>query len=490
MNAIISSNLEKSAPANLGDSTGEPPDPCGGRVPSSPAAATCAWKAKSPWKDVPDRDWGDFKWQLRNAIKTVDQLKQYLPFTPEEERRLEEVSQTYHFMITPYWMSLIDRDNHDDPIRLQSVPNGKELDFTSYGEADPLDEKDDSPVPGLTHRYPNRVLMYTTNVCSMYCRFCTRKREWIDGDFQKSRKELDAMLDYIERTETIRDVICSGGDPLMLAPGKLDDILQRLRNIPHVEMVRLGTRVPTTLPQKITPELVDILERGRKVWVQTHFNHPREVTPAAAEACLRLLKAGVCLNNHTVLMRGVNDNPQVMLDLIHRLTAAKIRPYYIFHCDQVRGAEYFRTSIAKGLEIMEYLRGHTSGLAVPTFVVDSPGGGGKIPVMPNYMVSFSEERWVLRNFEGMMVAVEEPARSSRRSSRRRNRRPVEGVAGLLAGRKAALIPQELSRYERRVNKDGGSNGRAGDPRDQSQGGPKTKKGHENGNGSHGKNGCS
>ena len=435
----------------------EPPDPRGGAslgAPSVLSTSTCPWKAKSPWRNVPDSEWNDFKWQLRNAIKTVDQLKQFLPLTPEEERRLRDVSQTYHFMLTPYWMSLIDPGNPDDPIRLQSIPNGKELDFTSYGEADPLDEKDDSPVPGLTHRYPNRVLMYTTNVCSMYCRFCTRKREWIDGDFQKSRGELDAMLDYIERTEVIRDVICSGGDPLMLSPSKLDYVLQRLKNIPHVEMVRLGTRVPTTLPQKITPELVDILERGRKVWVQTHFNHPREVTPATSEACLRLLKAGVCLNNHTVLMRGVNDDPHVMLDLIHKLTASKIRPYYIFHCDQVRGAEFFRTTISKGLEIMEHLRGHTSGLAVPTFVVDAPGGGGKIPVMPNYLVSFSEERWVLRNFEGMLVAVEEPARSSRRAGRRRDRRPVEGVASLLSGKQPSLIPQKLARYERRGLKPG------------------------------------
>lgn len=434
----------------------------GGEAPSDPVEASRRqtstesttyidpWKAKSIWKDVPDKDWNDYKWQMRNAIKTIDQLKQILPLTPPEEARLKNVTDTYHFMLAPYWMSLIDPNDPNDPIRLQSVPSGKELETTSYGEADSLDEKDDSPVPGLTHRYPNRVLMYTTNVCSMYCRFCTRKREWIDGDFQKSRQELDAMLDYIERTEVVRDVICSGGDPLMLSPVKLDYILQRLKDIPHVEMVRLGTRVPTTLPQKITPELVDILERGKKVWVQTHFNHPREVTPTAAAACMRLLRAGVCLNNHSVLMRGVNDDPFVMLDLMHKLTASKIRPYYIFHCDQIKGAEYFRTSIAKGLEIMEYLRGHTSGLAVPTYVVDAPGGGGKIPVMPNYIVSVSEERWVLRNYEGMMIAVEEPPRPLRRIRRRRDRKQVEGVARLLSGEQPSLIPEHLLRYSRRT----------------------------------------
>ena len=416
------------------------------------STTTDPWKAKSIWKDVPDKDWNDYKWQLRNAIKTIDQLKQILPLTPPEEARLKNVTDTYHFMIAPYWMSLIDPNDPNDPIRLQSVPSGKEMEVTSYGEADSLDEKEDSPVPGLTHRYPNRVLMYTTNICSMYCRFCTRKREWIDGDFQKSRQELDAMLDYIERTEVVRDVICSGGDPLMLSPVKLDYILQRLKAIPHVEMVRIGTRVPTTLPQKITPELIDILERGKKVWVQTHFNHPREVTPTAAAACMRLLRAGVCLNNHSVLMRGVNDDPHIMMDLLHKLTAAKIRPYYIFHCDQIKGAEYFRTTIAKGLEIMEHLRGHTSGLAVPTYVVDAPGGGGKIPVMPNYIVSMSEERWVLRNYEGMMVAVEEPPRPLRRIRRRRDRRAVEGVARLLSGDQPSLIPEHLLRYTRRANK--------------------------------------
>src|SRR3989338_848946 len=342
----------------------EPPDPVESSKPqsaTSPAASICPWKSKSRWKDVPDHEWNDFKWQMRNSIKTVDQLKLHIPLTPTEEQRLKNVTDVYHFMLSPYWMSLVNPDDPNDPIRLQAVPSGKELEVTSYGEAYSLDEKEDSPVPGLTHRYPNRVLMYTTNVCSMYCRFCTRKREWIDGDFQKTRAELDAMLDYIERTEVVRDVICSGGDPLMLSPTKLDYVLQRLKDIPHVEMVRLGTRVPTTLPQKITPELIDILERGKKVWVQTHFNHPREVTPTAAEACLKILRAGVPLNNHTVLMRGVNDDPFIMLELVHKLTAAKIRPYYIFHCDQIKGAEYFRTSIAKGLEIMEYLRGHTSG---------------------------------------------------------------------------------------------------------------------------------
>ncbi len=436
-----------------------PPDPLKGEQitqiqdsTSEVSSHTCPWKAKSMWKDTPDRDWNDYKWQLRNAVKSIDQLKQFLPLTPQEELRLKNVTDTYHFMIAPYWMSLIDPNNPNDPIRLQSVPSGKELDVTSYGEPDSLDEKDDSPVPGLTHRYPNRVLMYTTNVCSMYCRFCTRKREWIDGDFQKSRAELDVMIDYVQRHDEVRDVICSGGDPLMLSPVKLDYLLQRLKDIPHVQMVRLGTRVPTTLPQKITPELVDILERGKKVWVQTHFNHPREVTPAAAQAAMRLLRAGVQLNNHTVLMRGVNDDPFVMLELVHQLTSAKIRPYYIFHCDQIKGAEYFRTSISKGIEIMEFLRGHTSGLAVPTYVVDAPGGGGKIPVMPNYIVSISEERWVLRNYEGMMVAVEEPPRPLRRIRRRRERRSSEGVARLLAGDQPSLIPEHLLRYARRQSR--------------------------------------
>jgi len=372
------------------------------------------------WRNVPPRKWDDWHWQSQNAIRSVRQLRDLLPFSPDELEAIGALEAEYKLAIPPYYFSLIDPREPLDPIRLQSVTSPLEAN-SSFELEDPLEEDKDSPVPGITHRYPDRVLMVTTHVCTMYCRFCTRKRAtMVRGGWDAVSRDDERMIDYIRAHPEIRDVIVSGGDPLTLPYNKLRFFLHNLRDIPHVDVIRIGTRVPTTLPQKLyDEELVDLLASAEKVWIQTHFNHPRELTPEVARVCRTLLRAGMPLNNHTVLLKGVNDDLETMRKLMRALLLLKIRPYYLFHCDPVTGAGHFRTSIWKGLEIMEGLRGHLSGLAIPTYVVDSPHGGGKIPLMPNYLVSASDDCVVLRNYEGMLVryqAEDRPQTSARRST--------------------------------------------------------------------------
>ncbi|MSU80457.1 MAG: KamA family radical SAM protein [Gemmataceae bacterium] len=397
------------------------------------------------WRKVPKKQWDDWRWQSQNAIRSVRQLRGLLPFEPEELEAIGALEAEYKLAIPPYFFSLIDVDNPNDPIRLQSVTSPLEAKSTFELE-DPLEEDKDSPVPGITHRYPDRVLMVTTHVCTMYCRFCTRKRAtMVRGGWDSVSRDDERMIEYVRNNPQIRDVIVSGGDPLTLPYGKLKFFLHSLRDIPHVDVIRIGTRVPTTLPQKLyDPELIDILESAEKVWIQTHFNHPREITPEVARVCKSLIRAGMPLNNHTVLMKGINDDLETMRKLMRALLKVKIRPYYLFHCDPVIGAGHFRTSIWKGLEIMEGLRGHMSGLAIPTYCVDAPHGGGKIPLLPNYLVSASDDCVVLRNYEGMLVRyqAEDKAPTTKQTANR-------GVSQLIQGTTTALVPPNSERMARR-----------------------------------------
>jgi lysine 2,3-aminomutase len=399
------------------------------------------------WRDVPDHQWDDWRWQSQNAIRSVRQLRDLLPFTAEELEAIGSLEAEYKTAIPPYYFSLINPEDPNDPIRLQSVPSPLEqYNPSGYELEDPLEEDKDSPVPGLTHRYPDRALLVTTHVCTMYCRFCTRKRAtMVRGGWDAISRNDERMIEYIRSHPEIRDVIVSGGDPLTLPVAKLKFFLDNLAAIPHVDVIRIGTRVPVTLPQKLFDQgLIDLLGGAGKVWIQTHFNHPREITPEAARVCLSLLKAGMPVNNHSVLMKGVNDSLDTMRSLMRSLLRIKVRPYYIFHCDPVIGAGHFRTSVWKGLEIMEGLRGHMSGLGIPTYVVDSPHGGGKIPMMPNYLLSASDDAVILRNFEGMLVryqAEDKPQTAQPTATR--------GVSALLQGTKSALVPEDSERMARR-----------------------------------------
>ncbi|MCL6450469.1 MAG: lysine 2,3-aminomutase [Acetobacteraceae bacterium] len=365
------------------------------------------------FKDVGKEDWDDWQWQVRHRITTVGELKQVIPLRPEEEFRLNQCLGRFRMAITPYYASLMDPDDPACPIRRQAVPSPQELRRGATDLDDPLGEEAQSVVPGLTHRYPDRVLLLITDQCAMYCRHCTRRRLVGATDRALSQAQVDRAIDYIRRATRVRDVVVSGGDPLLCSDERLEYVLRRLRAIPHVEIIRIGTRTPVVLPQRITPALCRVISRYHPVFVNLHFNHPRELTPEAREACARLADAGVPLGNQTVLLKGVNDCPRVMRSLMHGLLVARVRPYYLFQCDQVTGVEHFRTPVARGIEIMESLRGHTSGLAVPTYVIDGPGGAGKIPVGPQYLLSQVGNRVILRNYLGKICAYTEPAGAAR-----------------------------------------------------------------------------
>jgi lysine 2,3-aminomutase len=399
------------------------------------------------WRDVPNHQWDSWRWQSQNAIRSVRQLRELLSFTAEELEAIGTLEAHYKLAIPPYYFSLINPEDLDDPIRLQAVTSPLEMrNDSGYELEDPLEEDKDAPVPGLTHRYPDRALLVTTHVCTMYCRFCTRKRAtMVRGGWDAVSRDDERMVEYIRDHSEIRDVIVSGGDPLTLPPVKLRFFLENLAAIPHVDVIRIGTRVPVTLPQKLYDrELIRLLASTEKVWIQTHFNHPREITPEAARVCKALLRAGMPVNNHTVLLKGVNDSLESMRRLMRALLRIKVRPYYLFHCDPVIGAGHFRTSVWKGLEIMEGLRGHMSGLGIPTYVVDSPHGGGKIPLMPNYLVSASDDAVVLRNYEGMLVRyqAEDKPRTVQPTATR-------GVSSLLQGSRSVILPENNERMARR-----------------------------------------
>lgn len=399
------------------------------------------------WNNVPDELWEDWRWQRQHAVRTTAQLAELLPLPPAEIAALEGLETKYRTAIPPYYFSLIDPLDLDDPIRLQSVPSSREeVNVSGVEFDDPLEEDKDSPVPGVTHRYPDRALLITTPVCSMYCRFCTRKRVTMDREgWDAPSRDEERMIEYVRDTAAIRDVIVSGGDPLTLPVAKLRWFVTQLAAIDHVDVVRIGTRVPVTLPQRLfDPELVDLLAEAEKIWIQTHFNHPREITPEATRACRNLVNAGMPVSNHAVLMKGVNDSVETMRELVRGLLRIKVRPYYLFHCDPVTGAGHFRTSIWKGIEIIEGLRGHVSGLGVPTYVVDGLHGAGKIPIMPNYVLSASDDAVILRNYEGMIFkyAPEDKAVEAK---------PIEsqGVSRVLSGDGRPIVPAETPRQARR-----------------------------------------
>ena len=355
--------------------------------------------------------WKDWRWQLKHSIRSLEKFEFITGIKFEEKKRgdLERTFCKFPLSITPYYLSLIDRENFEkDPVFKQAFGGVEELITLKSELNDPLSEDRDSPVPGITHRYPDRVLFHVSNVCSMYCRHCTRKRKVGDVDFVPSKEQLKEGIQYIADTPQIRDVLLSGGDPLMMSDAKLDWLLSEIRGIPHVEIIRIGTRMPVVLPYRITDDLVSMLKKHQPLWINTHFNHPREITSSSREALAKLADGGFPLGNQSVLLADVNDCPRIMKSLLHKLLQNRVRPYYIYQCDLAEGLSHFRTPIGKGIEIMESLVGHTSGLARPTYVIDAPGGGGKIPVMPNYIISWSTNKVVLRNYEGVITTYKEP----------------------------------------------------------------------------------
>ena len=402
--------------------------------------------------NVPESDWNDWKWQVRNRIETLEDLKKYVTLTPEEEDGVSKCLGTLRMAITPYYLSLIDLNNPNCPVRKQAVPTAAELHQAEADLLDPLHEDTDSPVPGLTHRYPDRVLLLVTDQCSMYCRHCTRRRFAGQHDAAVDMSQIDKCIDYVREHPEVRDVLLSGGDALLISDEKLEYIISKLRAIPHVEIVRMGSRTPVVMPQRITPELCNMLKKYHPIWLNTHFNHPNEVTEEAARACAMLADAGIPLGNQTVLLAGVNDCVHVMKKLVHKLVSMRVRPYYIYQCDLSMGLEHFRTPVSKGIEIIEGLRGHTSGYCVPTFVVDAPGGGGKTPVMPNYVISQTPNKVILRNFEGVITTYTEPTnyKETCQCEVCKGDKKVElvGVAGLEQGQALSMEPADLARSKR------------------------------------------
>ncbi len=358
--------------------------------------------------NVSEKTWRDWRWHFKNRITTIDELKRFIPLSSEEQQQLRSVVARYPLAITPHYLSLIDPDDPNDPIRKQAVPCVEEITESFIGVEDPLEEKGHTVVPGLVHRYYDRVLMVLTDICPMLCRHCTRKREWVSGGWVRTPAEIDVMLDYIRKHHEVRDVILSGGDPLTLSTCRLEEIIARIRKIKHVEIIRIGTRFPVVLPQRIDAELCKMLSKYGPIWLNTHFNHYRELTPESAVAVDRLLRAGVPVNNQSVLLRGVNDTVETMTRLCQGLLRIKARPYYLFQCDEVKGTDHLRTPVNTGIKIIEAMRGRTSGLAMPTFVIDLPHGGGKVPVQPQYVLSHNEDELVLRNPEGRIFRYRHP----------------------------------------------------------------------------------
>jgi len=393
--------------------------------------------------DVPDEQWLNWRWQLSHRLNSVEEIEQVLPLS-QSERRALQASHLFRVDITPYFISLIDPDDPNDPIRRQVIPTGAEMVPFDGMLVDSLSEDEHSPVPGLVHRYPDRVLMLVTTQCASYCRYCTRSRIVGDPHQQFSRVDYGKQLDYLRRTPQVRDVLLSGGDPLTMPPAMLDDLLRQLREIEHIEIIRIGTRVPVFMPMRVDQALTEILARYHPLWMNIHVNHSNEITAELAQATDRLTRAGIPLGNQSVLLAGVNDCVEVQ---VHDLVRMRVRPYYLYQCDLVAGAGHFRTPVAKGIEIIEGLRGHTSGYAVPTFVVDAPGGGGKIPLMPNYQLSASDHRVVLRNYEGLITTYEEPQEyqphdpmSCPACRNARAEAGQEGVSALLSGYGRVIKP--------------------------------------------------
>lgn len=415
------------------------------------------WKKIPLFKDVTQEQWNDWHWQWENRIEDVDALSKVVNLSESQVLGIKEALKKVRMAITPYYASLMDPYDENCPVRLQAIPRAQEARQMPWEHADPLDEEADSPVPGITHRYPDRVLFLVTEQCSMYCRHCTRRRVVGVKDRVASPEKINACLDYIRNHREIRDVLISGGDPLTLSDEKIESIVKSLREIPHVEIIRIGSRIPVVMPQRITERLAKMLAKYHPIYLNTHFNHPKEITPESSRACAILADAGIPLGNQSVLLRGINNCPVVMKQLVQGLLRIRVKPYYLYQCDLTWGLEHFRTTIGEGLEIMEFLRGHTTGLAVPTYVVDAPGGGGKIPLNPQYILVRGTNTVVLRNYEGVISCYREPEYDHAENKDRYGRcklckgdhAGVLGVAGLLSSEKGSLVPVGTRRLQRR-----------------------------------------
>jgi len=360
------------------------------------------------WHDVPEAQWNDWRWQLKNRITTLAQLERLMPTLSPEERAGAQFANTKLALgITPYFFNLIDPADENCPVRRQVIPRIEETTTAAWELSDPCGEDGHSPVPGLVHRYPDRVLFLVTDRCASYCRYCTRSRLVSNASGYDFHPEFDKQIAYIAAHPEIRDVLLSGGDPLIFSDEKLEDLLTRLRAIPHVEFLRIGTRIPIFLPQRITPELCSMLKQFHPLFISIHTNHPRELTTEVREALGRLADAGIPLGNQSVLLKHVNDDVTVMRALVQKLLMCRVKPYYVYQCDLIAGSAHLRASVRKGLEIMKGLRGHTTGYAVPQYVIDAPGGGGKVPVNPEYVLSRNSDRVVIRNFEGKVFEYPE-----------------------------------------------------------------------------------
>ena len=363
---------------------------------------------KTFFPEVADKEWNDWRWQTRRRVRNLADLEKYLVLSEDERTALAEGGSMLPVGITPYYLSLLDRFDADDALRRTVVPSTGEFVRTPGEADDPLSEDSHSPVPGLVHRYPDRVLLLALDFCSTYCRYCTRSRVVGHGEITPDTARLEEAFAYLRANPQIRDVLVSGGDPLALSEDRLDWILGKLRAIPHIEFVRIGTKMPAVLPQRITPQLCRVLRKYHPLWMSVHFLHPSECTPESAQACGRLADAGIPLGAQTVLLAGVNDSVATMRDLVHKLLTMRVRPYYLYQCDPISGSSHFRTPVSKGLEIIQGLRGHTTGYAVPTYVIDAPGGGGKIPLQPESVVGRDGDFLVLRNFEGNTFRYPDP----------------------------------------------------------------------------------
>ncbi|MBE0451098.1 MAG: lysine 2,3-aminomutase [Clostridia bacterium] len=405
------------------------------------------------WKNVTQAEWDSWEWQVRNRITTIDALKSVINLTEKEEEGIKKSLEILRMGITPYYSLLMDKDDPKCPVRMQAVPTIQETYFSAADMDDPLHEDADSPVPGITHRYPDRVLFLITDMCSMYCRHCTRRRFAGHNDGGVPRDRIDAAIEYIRNTPVVRDVLLSGGDALLVSDDLLEYIIKRLREIPHVEIIRIGSRTPVVCPQRITPELVNMLKKYHPIWLNTHFNHSKEVTAETKKACALMADAGIPLGNQSVLLKGINDSVHIMRDLLHELVMMRVRPYYIYQCDLSTGIEHFRTPVSKGIEIIEGLRGHTSGYCIPTFVVDAPGGGGKIPVMPQYLISQSPDKVILRNYEGVITTYTQPhsydfETEGAVETEAQKAHKTAGVGGLLQGNRVSIELKSLERTKR------------------------------------------
>ncbi len=360
------------------------------------------------WGDISPEQWNDWNWQMKNRITSGQQLGKLINLRADEGQEIEKCLEHFKMAITPYYAMLMDSDNPDCPIRRQAVPSVKELIVDECEMDDPLCEEQFSPVEGIVHRYPDRVLFVLTHKCSMYCRHCTRRRKVGCEDFSLSRAKLEKAFEYISRNPRIRDVLLSGGDPLIMPDSWLETIIKRLREIPHVEIIRIGTRTPVVLPMRITDDLLKMLRKYHPIWINTHFNHPKEITPESSLACEKIMDAGIPLGNQSVLLRGINDNADILKELFTKLVKIRVRPYYLYQCDIAKGIGHFRTPVSQGIDIMKQIRGYISGYAVPEFVIDAPGGGGKTPANPEYIVSLDDQKAILKNYEGKLYTYPNP----------------------------------------------------------------------------------